>query len=370
MAELVDERHALIDRVTIYGVAVVDIKEQGALITMGVLSIKAGVKNYAMTARGQEYSAINIKNTAYCDLFASYTGRKKGEQLGILTLSVGHEKTYNLNCFSADAIQQRLEKVKDCLWQDYGILIDYGNAKYKSLEINKTITLRCAYEDYKEPLLLIMASLPGTLRLGGNNIIEPPSRPLQCIDKNMISAGTMRRKSGKTGLGLKIYDKARQLRKVHNVNINDNILRCEITLTGAKKIKHDLGTNVVSEITDDCINQYYSNFVRCNIIDANNKKWVVRVKMLKKIINEVYIPGSHTWIYNLIVRIQAMEKSINYPLLLDYTELHPLVDDILKGKSRKMRYNIRKRISDFCRENDIYCTDGTAKINELFDKLS
>ena len=55
---------------------------------------------------------------------------------------------------------EQLTDIQNYLIDNYGILIDFSNARLKSVEINRTFKIEHKFCEYSRPLMLILSQMP------------------------------------------------------------------------------------------------------------------------------------------------------------------------------------------------------------------
>jgi len=249
--ELLSDNEALIDKVYINGFDVLSIESTEKSVERGAKLTKVVDKQKNNTT--VEHDSITIGKTDLFDVFKCST-IFLNQFFVHLELSIIDDGYHNLNCINADGLRDRLDQIKEFLNTEYGITVDFNNAKLKKMEINKTIVLSHPFEDYQRPLTLMMSLFPKALRLKSEtDYIRKEKLFLKRSIKTYYDT------SGKDGITIKIYDKKEQLKVVHKIQVSQNYLRFELVLNAESKIKNTLGTNAVSEITDKAINNYFTN---------------------------------------------------------------------------------------------------------------
>lgn len=358
---------ARLDKVTIYGFRIAAINKMRDLVRRNIVTIKQGVKLYCRTENDRYFSSIRIEATDAFDYFA-YGITPDGMEYGILELSVPDRFGYhNLYGMTTDECRDQLQEAALCLEEEYGIVLDFTDAKYKKMEINKTIRLDGAFDMYHRPLALIMYLLPGTLRLGGEHDVYRKDADHTGLQERRVK--TYYKSSGKKGITIKIYDKSEQLKNVHNVKLDGSFLRFEITLNCADKIKKALGSNRVKDIDDAAIQKYLDDFVIQNLASPYEAFKVKEKKLIRRLLKKNYKPASRTWVRNTLLEICSMEIDKKLPVILDIKNLTKMLN-ILPFQTRQSRYNAKKNFESACREHaPVLCQNDDERYEELLRKL-
>ena len=147
-------------------------------------------------------------------------------------------KTNEKNANTTNEIERALKIVENELKG-----LGFGNvnlidAEIKRLEMNANISLNKPFKDYERVLGYLQGLAPKRLKKGVNQTHKP----------NNIYTGF---KIGNKSICLKMYDKRENIRKKHNKDIGQELLRIEYVLESERKIKEVLKSNVLSEIIEN-----------------------------------------------------------------------------------------------------------------------
>lgn len=341
-----------IDKIILGNFVVKEIKDIEELEMLGIVSVEKVSKHYAMDNQNNAYNNIHIRNSQFFDDF--YYGRNKlsGNYYGKLEISVYGKSNHNLDGWSIAELKNHIEKIQKYL-EEIGIIVDFQYLKIKKIEINKTIILENECFQYHRVLKQIIKLLPKNLQ---------HTQYIYNDDENNYTYY-----SGSNSTELKIYNKTGQLEKSFNILLDENYLRFEIVLSGFETIEKNLKTNLISEITQEEINNYFISFVHDNVIKTHDE-WIDKSqKQIIKIIKQKQ-NVRNTW-------DEVLEVLLNYeivndlPLLLDYETLINLLDKI-KFKNKQTKYKAKKRIKEIVNKNaPIFNQNDTKKYIEIIEKL-
>lgn len=374
--ELKNTTNALLDKVVIYNFTVINIFRIEKLIDTGIVirkefspKITKDQERYLMTENGDFYNSIKISKTEFFDSFNYSKGNNK-HIFAELQLSVSDGLFHNLNCLTAAEYLERLNDVQNFLEKEYGIIADFSLAKYKYVEINKTLILNDSFILYERPIILMMHLLPGTLRLKNDLDCTPNKHKNKNKAEINHHIQTFSKSSGKRGITLIIYDKSDQLITEYMIEISHNFLRYEIKLNSADKIISILGTNFVHQISDQSINEYFSSFIQKNVIRPYARESISRAAKVKHLLRTCYKKGSRTWVRSVLSHIANAELSNRgIPIILDIEEILPLLDDI-KFANRQAKHRAKKMfINISCREYSVFAKRDDVRYLELMEKL-
>lgn len=341
-----------IDKIILGNFVVKEIKDIENLEMLGIVSIEKVSKHYAMDNQNNAYNNIHIRNSQFFDDF--YYGRNKltGNYYGKLEISVYGKSNHNLDGWTIDELKNHIEKIQKYL-EEMGIIVDFQFLKVKRIEINKTIMLEGECYQYHRVLKQIIKLLPKNL--------QHTQYIYNDDEKNYTYY------SGSNSTELKIYNKTGQLEKSFNILLEKNYLRFEIVLSGYETIVNSLKTNLLLEITQEEINNYFISFINNNVIKTHND-WIEKTqKQIIKIIKQKQ-KVRNTW--DEVIEIILNYEIVNdIPLLLDYDNLLNLLDKI-KFKNKQSKYKAKKRIQEIVIKNaPILNENDTKKYVEIIEKL-
>lgn len=405
MVELINSRDALCDKVTLFGIRVCDFWSIEDLEKRGIVTVhRSNSAGVIFTDRGEAYSSLTLGKCALFDAFRVRCGRKDGYPYAYSRLELSIDRgdgAYNLNCWTIAEVKERLNEVERYLSDEYGILVDMDCTKLKTIEINKTIELDEEYPSYLRPLTTLQRLLPKSKQKNAKTIGKAiETDQAQNNDPHKSFYG------GNSGEKLKMYDKSDQIndrkkKKITSIKreatkerqtstpnnwdeinerankeimsiafIDGNYLRVELTLSSTK-IKEVFGTNLVGKIDDESINDYFRDWIERNV----RQKWELfqekRQKKLKKVIKEEWKKDEYAFIENLLLRGFNNEDQTGLPLMMDVSEVQPLLKTVIKN-DRNKRYRIYKRLNQKCSQKygEKFVKNDEKKTNEIVEKLS
>lgn len=147
-------------------------------------------------------------------------------------------KTNEKNANTTNEIERALSIVKSEL-KGLGFgEVNLKDAEIKRLEMNANISLNKPFKDYERVLGYLQGLAPKRLKKGVNQTHRP----------NNIYTGF---KIGNKSICLKMYDKRENIKKKHDKDIGQELLRIEYVLESEKKIKEVLKSNILSEIIEN-----------------------------------------------------------------------------------------------------------------------
>ncbi|RHQ02180.1 hypothetical protein DW996_00925 [Roseburia sp. AM51-8] len=345
----------LIDKVAIYNFDVEDIQDIEALKKKNLITIENAPMRYIETNSGQQYQKIELEKCEHFDTFVCALS-KCGKPYTKMELSEnGKDGMRNLNCITLEQLKTKIDNAEHYLSDDLGILCNFDYAKIKYIELNKTFEIALDSIAYDRVVKTMINLMPTTASK---------------IKKPIISDTTTYSASNKSQTEtLKIYDKATQLKQKHKKEINANILRIEIQLINdANKIKTRFGSANLSDLTDEIITEYFSDYVTKNIINPFFDHLEFQEKQVKKILKDNYKKSDYEWIDNVIHIISDYEMIHEIPLMFDIEQMKDWLDVL--NLPRQNKYYIYKRFRQkIVNYSTVYNNHDLQKYRELITKI-
>lgn len=345
----------LIDKVSIYNFDIEDIQDIDELKKKNLIIIENAPTRYIETNSGQQYQKIELEKCEHFDTFVCALS-KCGKPYTKMELSEnGKDGMRNLNCITVEELKAKIKDAEHYLSSDLGILCNFDFAKIKSIELNKTFDIALDSLSYDRVIKTLINLMPPTASK---------------IKKPIISDSTTYSASNKSQTEtLKIYDKANQLKKVHHKKINENILRVEIQLINeANKIKTRFGSANLSDLTDEIIQEYFSDYVTKNIINPFYAHLDFQEKQVKKILKDNYKKSDYEWIDNVLHIISDFEMVHEIPLMFDIEQMKNWLDVL--NLPRQNKYYIFKRFKEkIVNYSTVYNNHDLQKYRELINKI-
>lgn len=357
---IIEEKKALLDKCMFSEIWLDSIDEQSIEELIKQKIIKRIVNEdgeiyYSVYANEQEY----VYNSGYNEVVKGF---------GTLQTTVGNNGFGNLNCYTMDEYRRRLEQIKDLI-AEKGIHIDVKNPIVSKMEINRTFRIDGDMANYERVLDLAMALLPGNTRLSTTS--EWANKDKGNIDKNTFYATSKKTSKSKCYLTMKWYNKTKELKYHYRIILDENYIRLEFTLYGARKIKKELGTNRFNEITDQIINDWFDKKVK-NWIKEPIEKWQKeQQKKVLQIMNECKKADGYKWVNKCITRLLNEEirtRNGHKPLILDIEEVIPLINGLYPNGDRRKKTKAAFR--KIAKEDASNITNrDDLKLQELLEKL-
>ena len=236
----------------------------------------------------------------------------------------------NLVPLNMEQLMDKHERLKDYIFDEYGILIKYEDSYYNFLELNNTVELDHDSLEYQKVLKLMSIIAPKRYK----------SRNLWTDENNEVRGVFLENNSMK----IKIYNKSKQLLEEYNITLAKTYLRVEIVLKDSRKIKEVFGTTSVKEITEEKMKEYYLKVINADIFEKIEKYIKSSNRELKKLAKEEQEKDMRKWTRSFLLRACGNELDRDLELVFDIEQCL----EIIKKKTGKNYKRTLKRL-----ENDI-----------------
>ena len=269
----------------------------------------------------------------------------------------------NLSCYTVQDYLERLQEIEKHLIDTYGIHVDLSDITVREIEVNRTFRLHDDFSAYHRCITLLMANLPQYLK----NQMDFKKSWQNNVEYQTYYATSKTTNKSKRYLLFKIYNKSKSVENI--VLLTDSYMRVEFRLVGSEKVKKALGTNKFVELTDQIINQYFDTQVQKLIIKPYERWRSERDKHITELMQEQREADIRHWQTNVLRIIMNEEVKQKHPLLLDISELLPLVNNL--NISSKRRYEVKKNFSRQAQKFEtVLCSEDHKKLQEILDKLT
>lgn len=334
-----------------------------ALQEREIVTIKQKSKANYITESGQEFSSLQIKGDGMIDKMVAGSKILGNNRIDYCNLSVTirREDGTNLNCYTVAEYKEHLETICQHLMDEYGIEASFDNVALKEVEINKTFRLEHDFREYHRVLTLIIRNLPSVFV--ENAEFRERSKTDESFKTGTYCVSTRRNKKSDHYLLFKVYDKTRSVEQV--IMLTDSYMRIELKLIGADKIERDLGTKLLMELTDEKVNDYFSEKMQKLIIQPYEAWRAQRDKFVLEVMKTQLQSNQHHWIVDTLRILTDHSIKENCPVLLDVGELMPLIDQVITG-DRKKRYKIKKAFrKQAVKYETVLCNGDDIKMAEI-----
>ena len=362
MIESIVNENVLIDQIVLNNIVIKDIYDIDFLAKEGFLKINNHPPYYHV-GHGKNFSHLSIKGDGMIVSMRAGVLSQRGLPIPFcfMTLSVPEDSVHkNLHCLSIKDYKEYIRSVQNHLFTKYGIDICLDNAGVKEIEINRTLMLNHAFIAYDRVFRLIMNRLPGIL----SNQIKFQNLSGDKTGEVSYYANSKQTQHSSRYRNFKIYDKTYCSGRDTDNNIS--FVRFEVRLIGTQVIKRAFNTNLLSELTDELITDYFHKFVEENVLKKITRWILERDRFLKKRIS--VSNRRDNWLVNLLRDCSTWESQHQYPLILDVEELFPIIEKI--EKDSRTRSRIRAALRRHASTHETLFSNGDhQKLEEVMEKL-
>ena len=365
----IDETTKL-DKIILQDCKIVSIEDIKRLKEMNVLKVseddKIGDNNQLVklcykTTNGQKFDYLKItKEPCFDVLKAGITSF--GKEFCTLQLSVWKDGIKNLEGNSVTEYFNHLERVKEFLKVRYGIVIDFSNAKLKSLEINRTFKIKQDFNSYSRVLRLMLSKMPYMKAVSSFGSLENGEITNETFTVCNKKKSTSKNKEYRQAT---YYDKSRQLRQVGIIVVGD-YMRFELKIYGERNINNLLKVDYFTDLTQEDVDACFNHQVD-TLITKPLKKWQKeRDREVKNIFKQELEKGGN-WVVNALRRFTSYELEHNIPLILDIEEACLIVDKLHITDKARVKRRLRQQALKYER---VFTNNDDEKLTEITDKLT
>ena len=365
----IDESTKL-DKIILQDCKIVSIEDIKRLKEMNVLKVseddKIGDNNQLVklcykTTNGQKFDYLKItKEPCFDVLKAGITSF--GKEFCTLQLSVWKDGIKNLEGNSVTEYFNHLERVKEFLKVRYGIVIDFSNAKLKSLEINRTFKIKQDFNSYSRVLRLMLSKMPYMKAVSSFGSLENGEITNETFTVCNKKKSTSKNKEYRQAT---YYDKSRQLRQVGIIVVGD-YMRFELKIYGERNINNLLKVDYFTDLTQEDVDACFNHQVD-TLITKPLKKWQKeRDREVKNIFKQELEKGGN-WVVNALRRFTSYELEHNIPLILDIEEACLIVDKLHITDKARVKRRLRQQALKYER---VFTNNDDEKLTEITDKLT
>lgn len=360
---IVNQNTALIDKMVLNNLLITDISDIDYLADIGVLEVNPNPDVRSYCTDGGSFRQLKIKQDDKIDLLSAGTVKtgKIWHTYCNLHTSV-HRLNGNLACNTVSDYQEQVNDIQTALKGKYGVLLDTTWATIKQIEINRTVKLDDDFRWYHRILQLIMFNLPYPFAKQ-MDFRKKAAGEIQC---DTYYATTKKTAKSKKYQELKIYNKSKQLQFI----VGEKWMRVELKIVGAAKIKKELGTNDLSELTDRQINDYFEKMMQKLIVQPYRKWQQEQKKEIKKIMLEQRKINLKRWQIGTLTRILDEEIDRQCPTLQDIDQILAVVPE-LKEIHTKYIKTIQQNMDDQAGKcAAVLCNYDSERMEEIISKLT
>lgn len=381
MIRLRNQLDALIDKTVLTGFSVKRIQNPSSLFEAGILVIQTGPRK-RIRLDNCEFNYIQISESPLFDRFV-YTHGPHGVYAELDLSLQEHipvddfkknppkQQYHNLTCWHVSDLKRRIVRIVGYFYDRYGITLDVSNIKIRSIEINRTFLTDYEFSFYDRPIVFAMSLLSPILRLKEQNFY-PVDSPSNSIEEQLRHPHTYIKDSGKSGIAIKIYDKGAQLNQITGLDIFPQCMRFELTLKVPKKVRDYLSSDLVSKLTDQCINNCLDAFISQHMLSHYQDRLHKRDTYLTKLFRSLSKSGDRYWRRSFLLEVLHQEVSSHVPFLLsvDSASLRPSLTKAFPRNSRSYRQDTLDSLKTYClRLCPILLQGDDSRLQELFRKF-
>lgn len=351
------DKNTKLDKILLINCEIAEIEWLEYLEELNIIKVNDNKQGY-ITNSGQTFEYLKITKNGCIDSLTA--GVAYGKQYCTLQLSVNKSKIGNFEGNSVDEYMQQLADVQEFLKFEFGILIDFSNAKLKSLEINRTFKIEYPFDEYSRAIQLILSQMPKMQKITTvTNLEQGKNETFAVWNKKECTAKSRSFKK------IIFYDKGKQCET--SVILDSDYMRFEIKLFGVRNIKDNLKVEKFVNLTQEMVDTWFAKQVDTLIIKPLQKWEKARNKQVKSIIKEEFEKNNNSWIVNSLRKFTRYELKNKQPLILDVTDVYPIIE--------KMSFNRKTRIEDnflkqAMRYEDMFIQGDNHKLDEILHKLT
>lgn len=360
---IVNQNTALIDKMVLNNLLITDISDIDYLADIGVLEVNPNPEVRSYCTDGGSFRQLKIKQDDKIDLLSAGTVKtgKIWHTYCNLHTSV-HRLNGNLACNTVQDYQEQVNDIQTALKGKYGVVLDTMWATVKQIEINRTIKLDDDFRWYNRVLQLIMFNLPYPFAKQ-MDFRKKAAGEMQC---DTYYATTKKTAKSKKYQELKIYSKSKQLQFI----VGEKWMRVELKIVGASKVKKELGTNDLSQLTDRQINDYFDRMMQKLIVQPYRKWQEQQKKEIKKIMLEQRKINLKRWQIGTLTRVLDEEIEKQCPVALDIDQILAVVPE-LKDVPVKYIKAIQQNMDDQAGKcAAVLCNYDSDRMEEIIEKLT
>lgn len=318
---------------------------------------------------GKRVGKLVIKNNRIGKLTVSFeknnlSGKQYVNSSLELMVSADNNNIQNLNTAE---YQTRIIDVFNELEERYGVIVDYSTIMIKKLELNATFFLNEAYEKYRQPILLLIRSVPP--KRYGKNQSNNSVKYATWHEANMQSGEDKLETAlvKNSSIELKIYNKGKHLKDIGKIDeLDRDIMRVEYTIKDKRILENAFGDNLVTSLTDEKINELFRKYFNRDIA-APYYQWASKNHKQLVELTKKHREQYQKWTSTFFRECRQYEAIHGLPILFDLNDMRKVFKE-LEPKSGR---NSTKKFNKF-KNQAIYETDligNTARVKEIISKI-
>lgn len=268
-----------------------------------------------------------------------------------LEITINDEEKKNLKPLTMAQYLQRIHDIKLHLKDKYGLYIDFKNAYFEELEVNKTAIMDRNFSSYDFLLTNIGYLIPGRYTIATHRHQED-LKQLEFYNKSIKG---------------KVYDKTRQLQEQFKLTLDKQYMRVEYCFKDNAKVINAFATRSIYKLKDEDINSFLNKQINKELIKpirdyitTSNKKLLAMAKQIKK-------DDKRKWVSMFIT--SAISERVNkhngtLDLVVDIEQLKAVIKQLAPHNYTRTVKNLEKTFSKYP-----YLKDNLIKLDEITNKF-
>lgn len=271
-----------------------------------------------------------------------------------IEIHVSDESNGNLKPLTVHEYHNLIETLKEYIKEQYGLYLDFTEAKFEEIEINITAEMDRQFVEYEFLLQQMVHLVPKTYNyssyVGKKRIVKQ----FEFFNKSVQA---------------KIYDKTSQLKDKYKIHIDKQYMRIEYNLCKPKKIKDCLGSEYIYQLNDNAMHKWITNQIMKDIvrpieehIKGADKQLLIMAKQEKQI-------DSRKWTKIFFNKAMAKKCIVKTGKLSLVTDLKQIISTICKLISKSNISRTIQRLNVL--ENEyMFAKDNFMKLAEIKSKFT
>lgn len=281
-----------------------------------------------------------------------------------LMVSADNNNIQNLNTAE---YQTRIIDVFNELEERYGVIVDYSTIRIKKLELNATFFLNEAYEKYRQPILLLIRSVPP--KRYGKNQSNNSVKYATWHEANMQSGEDKLETAlvKNSSIELKIYNKGKHLKDIRKIDeLDRDIMRVEYTIKDKRILENAFGDNLVTSLTDEKINELFRKYFNRDIA-APYYQWASKNHKQLVELTKKHREQYQKWTSTFFRECRQYEALHGLPILFDLEDMESVFRELEPKSGRNSSRKYRKFLKQAIYEQDLL--GNTTRTKEIIKKI-
>lgn len=306
---------------------------------------------------------LKIKDERIGLLNFQYKKRTDGKSRATCSLQLlATNNGNNLQNLTVQNYKKRVSEAFRLITQEYGIVLDYSQAKIKSLEVNATFRLQDDFGKYEKIILMMIRNVPQVYKDKRSNSLK--YHVWREATKNYDRLETVLAKN--QSIELKIYNKLKQLKDTGAMLdiAENNVMRIEYTFKNASTLKSRFGANDVNALSDEALISMFKWYFNRDIVKPW-EKWQKNNKHALCHIASKYMQSGSDWKQNFFRECREFESTHGLPVLFDVNDMQPVFRLLDKSKNANRKFQRFKKSARY--EKDL--NGNTKRMQEVINRV-